>query len=449
MAGLTDMEELVGEVDDRDVANFLREALACYGAGAHRACVVLTHIALFDSLRRKVKALSPVNGVAKTVSDEIEPLAAAQKVFETPLIHRLKAAGILTQLEGQILEQLNAMRNKAAHPSGHIVTAEEARFVFAEAIKKFISQPIRETSYVVDVVVGRFVDQNFFPSSNVSDMVAVLGQELADLDPTAKPFLISRVVRCLDDVDTTVVGNARNFLLALVTRQEPADRAVIVKGFLDPKSSDTKVAELVSTLVASDPILLSSLEPGTKLRVKTLLMSHAKVTGVRLPYQQLRNPAHILGSCVEQLGEAFVLAELKDFSDWVISKPPYTPELLPALAHAPALFGQLFQNYLSRASSSTWDESNHFASAVPALDASLAAQTTDEQAFRLVASIMSGAERRGNGPRALIDSSFRPLPALKVKAQAFAAADPAGAAAALAEWQVDIDCAKFLSDHLA
>jgi len=137
------MEELVGRVDDRDVADFLREALACYGTGAHRACVVLTHIALFDSLRRKVKALSPVNGVARTVSDEIEPLAAAQKVFETPLVHKLKAVGILTQLEAQILEQLNAMRNKAAHPSGHTVTAEEARFVFAEAIKKFISQPIR------------------------------------------------------------------------------------------------------------------------------------------------------------------------------------------------------------------------------------------------------------------------------------------------------------------
>ena len=146
MAGLIDMEELVGTVDDKDVADFLREALACYGTGAHRACVVLTNIALFDSLRRKLKALAPVNGVAKAVSDEIEPLAASQKVSETPLIHKLKATGILTQLEAQILEQIVNQRNKAAHPSGHKVSAEEARFVFAEAIGKFISQPIRETS---------------------------------------------------------------------------------------------------------------------------------------------------------------------------------------------------------------------------------------------------------------------------------------------------------------
>jgi hypothetical protein len=443
------MEELVGKVDDRDVAEFLREALACYGTGAHRACVVLTHIALFDSLRRKVKALSPVNGVAKTVSDEIEMLAAAQKVFETPLIHKLKAAGILTQLEAQILEQLNAQRNKAAHPSGHIVTAEEARFVFAEAIKKFISQPIRETSYVVEVVVGKFVDHNFFPSSNVSDMVAVLGQELANLDPAAKPFLINRVVRSLDEADTTVVGNARSFLLALVAHREPADRALIIKGFLDPRSSDPKFAELVSMLVASDPMLLSSLEPGTKLRVKTLLMLNAEATGVALPYQQLRHPAHVLGSCVAQLGEAFVLAELKEFSDWVVAKTPYAPELLPALAHAPDLFGRLFQNYLVRAGSSQWALSTPFAAAVPALDVPLAALTTDEQAFKLLASVMKGAEWNGHGPMALINSSFGTLPALKAKAQSFAAADLTGAAAALTERQVETDYTKFFSDYLA
>ena len=170
MAGLTDMEELVATVRDKDVADYLREALICYGTGAHRACVVLTHIALFDGLRRKVRALAPVNKVAKEVSDQIEVLASAQKVFETPLIQKLKAAGIMTQLEAQTLEQLNNQRNKAAHPSGHVVTAEEARFVFSEAIQKFLSQPIRETSYVVDAVVGKFADLNFFPSTQLGDM---------------------------------------------------------------------------------------------------------------------------------------------------------------------------------------------------------------------------------------------------------------------------------------
>lgn len=448
MAGLTDMEELIGTVDDKDVADFLKEAFACYGTRAYRACIVLTHIALFDSLRRKIKALAPVNSVAKSVSDEIEPLATSQKVFETPLIQKLKAANILTQLEAQILEQLNGQRNKAAHPSGHVVTAEEARFVFAEAIKKFISQPIRETSYVVEAVVSKFGDLNFFPSSNVPDMVAVLDQELTNLDPAAKPFLINKVVKALDDADTTIAGNASKFLLALVARREAADRTLIIKGFLDLKSSDAKFAEIVSMLSASDPVLLSDLGVGTKLRVKTLLMLNAEAVGISLPYQQLRHPAHVLGSCVAELGETFVLSELKELSDWLVSKTPYTPELLFALANAPILFGRLFQNYLDRASSSQWATSNPFAAAIPALDTPLATLATDEQAFKLLASVMRGAEWKGHGPMALANSSFNTLPALKVKAKAFAAADPAGASAALVAQQVEIGLTDYLANHL-
>jgi hypothetical protein len=77
-------------VRDKDVANYMREAFVCYGTGAYRACIVLTHIALFDGLLRQVKALAPVNKVAKSISSKIEPLASGQKVFEKPLIDELK-----------------------------------------------------------------------------------------------------------------------------------------------------------------------------------------------------------------------------------------------------------------------------------------------------------------------------------------------------------------------
>jgi hypothetical protein len=43
---LTDMEELIATVPDKDVAAYLREALQCHGAGAYRGCIVLSHIML-------------------------------------------------------------------------------------------------------------------------------------------------------------------------------------------------------------------------------------------------------------------------------------------------------------------------------------------------------------------------------------------------------------------
>ena len=253
MVGLTDMEELIATVGDRDVANYLREALACYGTGAHRACIVLTHIALFDGLRRKVKALAPVNAVAKGVSDEIEPLAAAQKVFETPLIHKLKGAAIITKLEAELLEQLNNQRNKAAHPSGHDVTAEEARYVFSEAIQKFLSQPIRETSYVVDQVIGKIADLNFFPSAMLNDMEAVVDQEIANLDKMAMSFLIAKLIQAREGADDAAASNASNFLLVLASKRDPDIRALVIKKLIDPKSSIDTNAQFFSMLATTDP----------------------------------------------------------------------------------------------------------------------------------------------------------------------------------------------------
>ena len=166
------------------------------------------------------------------------------------------------------------------------------------------------------------------------------------------------------------------------------------------------------------------------------------------PTNNLGTPAHTLGSCVAELGEAATLADLKDFCDYVVASTPYTPELIPTLGSAPDLFGRLFNNYLARASSSQWGDSNPFAVAVPALDAPLAALVTDEQAFKLLAAIKKGAEWSGHGPRALVNTSFATLPALKLKAHAFANADPAAASALLEKRNVEVTLVTFLSDHL-
>ena len=78
---ITDMEDLITTVKDKDISDYLREAYRCYGASAYRACIVTTNIALFDGLRQKINALAPVSSVCKEIADEINPLANGQKVF--------------------------------------------------------------------------------------------------------------------------------------------------------------------------------------------------------------------------------------------------------------------------------------------------------------------------------------------------------------------------------
>ena len=447
MAGLTDMEELIATVPEKDIASYLREAMVCYGAGAYRGCIVLTHIALFEGLRQKLLALAPVNTVAKAVSAVVEPLAASQKVFELALIHQMKGAGIITQLEADILEQLNKQRNKAAHPSGHLVTAEEARFVFSEAIQKFLSQPIRQTSVAVSGIMAKITGPNFFPSAMMPDLNAVTQQETQTLDPAGMPQLVAKLVDVLEGTDLVATRNASLFLLSLASRRDPQTRAIIVKGFLDPKAANDVHAQNIAMLIAADPSLLQSLSPATRMRVEALLLKNANTVGTGVPFTELRNPAHVLASCISALGEGFMVANYKQFVDWVIDKAPYSPEFVRALKASPTLLKALADQYFERASHSQWDVSNPFAAALPAMDFALADVLSDEDAFRMVAAVVKGADWNGFGPIEIANGKFASMPAVKAKAISFAAANPAAAAAAITSFGLSFTLPSFVANY--
>jgi hypothetical protein len=448
LAGLTDMEELIATVDDKEIAAYLKEALVCYSTGATRACVVMSNIALFEGMRRKIRKLAPVSSVAKKVSEEIEPLAEAQKVFETPLIHRLRAASIITELEAQLLEQLNSQRNKAAHPSGHTVTPEEARFVFSEVIQKFLSLPIRETSFVVERVMGSIGNKNFFPSSNLADMSAVVAEEIKGLDTLALPFLIAKLVPAYESTDADLSRNAINFLLALTSMQQSDVRDTIIKKLFAPKSSDDKNAEFFSMMITCDPMILSGLDTATKQRCRALLLKNAESIGVSQPYLQLRQPAHVLGRCLIILGEQFMLTEMQAFVDWVVARTPYAPEFVREISKSPTIFGGVFQSYLDNAASSQWSQSNPFAAAAPALDAALANAISDEKAFALIVAIVRGADWNGHGPQAIANSAFATMPALKAKAINFAAANAISAQTIILAASVNHSLNAFVAKYL-
>jgi len=448
MAGLTDMEELIATVPEKEIADYLREALVCYGAGAHRGCVVLTHTALFEGLRAKLHAVATVNAKAKAVLAIIDPLANGQKVFESTLIDQMKAGSIITQLEADILGQLNKQRNKAAHPSGHLVTAEEARFVFSEAIQKFLSKPIRQTSVLVDAIVARLAEPNFFPSGILADIKLVVDQETDNLDTAGIPQLVAKLVDVLEGPDVAAAGNAKRFLLALASRKDAGIRGMLVKSFLTPKASKDVHAAVVTAMVSSDPEILSALTPATRIRVAALLQKNAETLGVKTPFAELRNPAHALAASVQALGEAFMTSNFKDFTEWVIEQSPTSPEFIKGLSAAPSLLQDLQKRYRAQASHSQFDVSNAFAALLPGMDSALALVSTDEDAFRLLAAVARGADWGGYGAIELGSNKFKTLPDLRKKGVAFLAADATDAAKAVEEAGLWDGLAKFEAKYI-
>ena len=435
------MEELIATVPERGTADYLREAFVCYGAGAYRACVVLTHTALFEGLRGKLHAIAPVNKAARDVLAAIEPEVNSQNVFESKLIDKMRIAQIITKLESDILQQLNKQRNKAAHPSGHLVTAEEARFVFAEAITKFLSQPIRQTSVLVESISTRLNDRNFFPSSQIPEIRLVVDQEIENLDSLALPLLISKLVDAINGPEKTAACNGVLFLRGLAAARALTMREHIIKHFITPQASvGLDHAQIIVELISLDPEILGSLPAATRLRVKPLLTANVSKSAL---YGELRNPARILAAMVLGLGEEFVLSNFKNYSDEVIESAPTSPDFIKALKNAPALGASLQERYRLEAGHNDFGRTNAFSENLPSIDAALADISTDENAFRLIAIVIRAARGNAYGAMDLANAKFKALTFLKSKALAFITDAPDAASMIIGDYGYHQGLAKF------
>lgn len=442
------MEELLALVPDKDISDYLKEAFRCYGTGAYRACIVLTNIALFEDLRRKVKKLAPVNSVAKSVSEEIEPLAEAQKVFETPLIQRMRKASLLTELEAQILTEINSHRNKAAHPSGHEVSAEEARYVFSESIRKFASQPVRETSYVIDQILSRIEDKNFFPSRILSQMENIVSDEMSNLDDLAIPFLIARLTNARIDGVKSAQINAQSFFSVLASKKDKGIRSSLLKEFIDKYATNTDYNQSITELITCDPLLLKEAKLATRQRLLALVIRFSKDAKLTSPYRLFKNPAHLFCSCMADLGEEFMLTEMKDFTDWIISETPYYHQFVTNIGPYKKILKRVITKYVENASSRDHNISDRFAKAVPDLDVALSDVISDEEAFRLIAAICSGAEWRGLETSSLVSDKFSAIPQLRIKGKDFSHENETLGAKILKVQNLSIEYDNFNSDYL-
>ena len=221
MAHLTDMEELLARIPGADIRDYMREAMSCYMAGAYRGALVLSYIALFDDLLAKLGELGNVNSAAKLIFTEATKKKADQDVYESYLIDQLTSKSLISGLDSSFLTTLRTLRNKSAHPSGHKPSPEEARFVFFEAIDRFLSKPILSTTQLVDELFARLKNSNFFPSTTISDIRNVVRDEIANLHDEAMPQLVAKMTSAVTSADASIKKNSSYFLIGLSKLNQP------------------------------------------------------------------------------------------------------------------------------------------------------------------------------------------------------------------------------------
>lgn len=410
------MEELLERLDSGQLKGFMREALVCYGAGAHRACIVLSFIAVFEDLRLKVKTAAGLSADAKAISKDIEKLAEGQKPFENDLVERLASKNLLSALQAKRLKQMIDFRNKAAHPSGHYASAEEARFVYFETIDSYLSQPLLSSEDFAKAVLERLRGANYFPDSTMVNIGNAVTDELNHLNPVAFPFLVGQLVAGVVDADADFSKNCRLFLTGLAAKKDTAIRDLLAKQLVKAKSINGDYRDAIATSISADAHVLQGLDAITRVRVAALLVKAAKATSSSVPVTRLKHPLHVLRSMVRNLEEAEILPDYEDFVRATAETFWSNAELARAMGSNGGIKDIIVAEFMSRAGSSEFSIANRFAKALPDLDDHLSEALSGREALALLAQVWNAADTGAWSANAVRKVKFSTVPELRAAA---------------------------------
>lgn len=433
MAHLTDMEELLARIPGADIRDYMREALSCYMAGAYRGALVLSYIALFDDLLAKLGELGNVNSVAQSIFMEATKKKADQDVYESYLIDQLTSKSLVSGLDSSFLTTLRTLRNKSAHPSGHKPSPEEARFVFFETIDRFLSKPILSTTRLVDELVARLKNSNFFPSSSISDIRNVVRDELASLHDEAMPQLIAKMAAAVSSTDPSIKKNSSYFLIGLSHLDKPSANAALQTKLITSKADDADYHDVITQAISANGKLISGIAGTSIERVRAILAKKISEVTSELSETKLTHPTAALLSIAEAMSETVFLATYRPEIEALFEKRAHSAFVVKLVKDKSSLLQIYLPILLEKAGSSDFATANSFSNAVETLDISLGEILTDEQSLHLIVAIMQAANWGAWSAKAAVSAKFAGVPTLRSKATAFISANETAATAFIKE----------------
>lgn len=420
MAHLTDMEELLSSIKDPAIREYMREAMNCYMAAAYRGCIVMSYVALFDDLLIKLGELGKVNKSAKDVFTEASKKKTDQEVFESYLIDQLSSKKLLSGLDSTFLHVLRTIRNKSAHPSGHKPSSEEARFVFFEVVDRFLSKPILSTSQLVDELINRLANENFFPTSLITDIKEVVEDEIENLHPQAMPLLVVKLVSSFCSNDIHVSKNSGYFLTGLARINDSTIQDELKRRLIKGKSDDEKYSEVILRAISSNGNLVVGVGGPTTKRIKRIITKKTKAIKASESETRFSHPASVLVSLASVLDEEVLVESFGEQLEEFFSKRPYSPSVIDAIKDKPVIKEYLIDELIERAGSSTFDTANEFARAVEDIDDVLSKTLTNEEAFKLICAVIRAADWGAFTSKDLVGRKFSSIPNIRGMARAYA-----------------------------
>lgn len=181
---LGDLDELILTCRNEEGRGYIAEAVACYRAGAYRACIVSTWIAVVFDLLSKIRELAlSGDAEAQLIVDDLnkwQPLigkgdmTAIKKSLdlERSIVSIVNDKfGFFEGMQVQDLDRLHDDRNRCAHPTyqgteqPYAPSAELARTHLVDAVRHVLSQaPVQGKAATTQII--KLVESAYFPTDS-------------------------------------------------------------------------------------------------------------------------------------------------------------------------------------------------------------------------------------------------------------------------------------------
>lgn len=388
MAHLTDMEELLSTIKPALIQDYMREAMNCYMASAYRGCIVLSYIALFEDIYDKLGELGKVNKIAKTIHTDVTKKKNDQEIFEKYLIDQLSCKNLMPELDTEFINILKTLRNKSAHPSGHKPSPEEARFIFFEVINRFLSKPILTTTQLVQDIIARLVNTNFFIDTNIDSIESFVREELASLHDEAIPFLVKELSDRILSTDKNVFLNAKSFLLGFARLKNPIATKAIKTYIIESKADNANYADLILSLITVDAKCILDITDTCLSRIKKIINDKIANPDFIPNETNLSHPLHVFASLVRNFDDEVFLRLFNEEFNLLLGHYYHSPVLVGLFDNHSKIFNLYFELILTKISSlSGWYMLLRIVALLNDTDEKLSQKINHQQAFKLILAV--------------------------------------------------------------
>lgn len=419
MAGLKDMEEALQSIESDIIKDYMREALTCYMTSAYRGCIVLCFIALFDDILDKLEPLASINKVAKKIFWNAKKLKDEQEVYENFLIEQLKSNSLLNELDANFADILRKLRNKSAHPSGHKPSSEEARFIYIEVITRFLSKPIFSTDYLVEEIIERLPNKNFFVDNQILSLKETVEEEIKNLHDDALPLLVIKLLDNFESSNSTTVKNVSSFFCGLVKVNKDKANSFISKNLIAKKCDNEKYDDLILKMISLNPLFLKEQSDGHIKRLIKIIDNSIERNKLSVPHSYLRHPLCFFPNLAKVYSDEEFLKLFDNSLSILFEKWPFSLQIEKIIKNKERTFNKYLHFIKDGLGSNDFNTANLFAKNALEINKILSKSISEEQSFQVIVAILLAAKNNAFESINLRDNHFKSMKTIKEKARTF------------------------------